>query len=294
MLSIVCRLFRHRRRLSIESSHHDSRLLLDLDRDLLQSPLRHPLRPHPRSILDIASLLPLDVNTILSSALAFKRTADLDRDLLRRQTVALLVDSPSLRFRMSFESAAAQLGASTTTYYVRDLPTDMHSVTLSEAAVVLSTYADCLVVGIDDPRNLKDVADFSQVPVINAEDAQGNPFDRTRLGHLPPGIVPDRRSLCIVLSDFVSIAEHRHNLTGLRVAFLGDLNSSRTYEIMRASCLLGMTTKAYDIHHADTSHLLQPKSVADEVGGGAFVPGGVRELNPNGHLMAGVPISSWI
>jgi hypothetical protein len=61
--------------------------------------------------------------------------------------------------------------------------------------------------------------------------------------------------------------EEKGELTGLKIGYLGDLASIRFYELMRASCVLGMQMKGYDIFQASFSdvHLLKPREEADQV-----------------------------
>ena len=140
---------------------------------ILHSSERH----HSRSILHTGQIATFVIDDILRNAAKFKRDPSFCSNLLARKTIALLIDSPSIRARLSFEIAAKELGGQATTYYVDDFPADLHSATLPEAALVISIYADCLAVCLDQERDLETVVRYSHIPVINMENTQGNPCE---------------------------------------------------------------------------------------------------------------------
>jgi ornithine carbamoyltransferase len=120
---------------------------------------------------------------------------------LRGKTVGLIFDKPSTRTRVSFETAMIQLGgtpifiSSKDTQIARDEP-------VRDTARVLSRYIDGLVIRTYSQELLKEFAEFSDIPVINA---------LTDLYH------PTQ-----VLSDIMTVIEYKGGYEGLKIAWVGD------------------------------------------------------------------------
>jgi ornithine carbamoyltransferase len=125
-------------------------------------------------------------------------------DSLRRQSVALLLEKPSTRTRVSFEVGVSQLGGS-----VVVLRSDESQLTRGESprdtALVLSRYVDAIVARVARHSTIEELAEWSRVPVVNA---------LTPLHHP-----------CQALADLLTLRERFGDLEGLRVAYVGDGNN---------------------------------------------------------------------
>ncbi len=120
------------------------------------------------------------------------------------QSVALVFHKPSLRTRVSFEVALAQLGARG--IYLTDAEIGLHSrEPVEDVARVLSRYVQAVVIRTFAQQTVDDLARCGSVPVINA---------LTDLSHP-----------CQILGDLFTAREAGFTLDGLAVAFIGDGNN---------------------------------------------------------------------
>ncbi|MGH7728587.1 MAG: ornithine carbamoyltransferase [Vulcanimicrobiaceae bacterium] len=174
-----------------------------------------------RSLLEVADLSPLELGTVLSLASHLKtaRTAD-QLPLLRGKTLAMLFEKPSLRTRVSFEVAMAQLGGSSLfagggefLIGTRESPED--------AARTLSRYVDAIVVRTHAHAPLASFAAAAGVPVINGLSEAAHP--------------------CQALADLVTIRERFGTLSGLRLAYVGDARNNVARSLAQAAVMSGVS-----------------------------------------------------
>jgi len=128
------------------------------------------------------------------------------RDLcLSGKTVALLFEKPSLRTRISFQVAAADLGANS--IYVRgeDIGGIGEREPVKDIARVLSRYVAAIVVRTFGHKAIVELAEWACVPVINALTDWSHP--------------------CQAMADVLTISECFGRLEGIRIAFVGDGNN---------------------------------------------------------------------
>lgn len=123
---------------------------------------------------------------------------------LKRKTVAMIFDKPSTRTRVSFEAGIAQLGGSS--IYLAPGQTQMsRNEPVADTARVLSRYVDGVVVRTFAQDTVAELARHSTIPVING--------------------LTDTHHPCQVLSDLMTMEERFGDLTGLKVAWVGDGNN---------------------------------------------------------------------
>jgi len=123
---------------------------------------------------------------------------------LKGKTVAMIFDKPSTRTRVSFEAGIAQLGGSS--IYLAPGQTQMsRNEPVADTARVLSRYVDGVVVRTFAQETVAELARHSTIPVING--------------------LTDTHHPCQVLSDLMTMEERFGDLTGLKVAWVGDGNN---------------------------------------------------------------------
>ena len=151
------------------------------------------------NLLSIDDLTPENIKNLLYIA----REALFSSSLLRHKILATAFFEPSTRTKLSFHSAMIHLGGN-----VIDLP-DSSSLKKGESEEdtirTLSQYADCLV--IRHPRDVKGLAKYSSVPVINAGDGSNE--------H-PTQALLDLHTMAMMDKEV------------LKIMFTGDLYHSRT------------------------------------------------------------------
>ena len=129
-----------------------------------------------------------------------------NRDLcLVGKSLVMLFEKPSLRTRMSFQIAMAQLGGNP--IYVK--PEDIGGIgkrePIKDMARVLDRYANGIMARTFAHETVVELAKFAEIPVINALTDWSHP--------------------CQAMADIMTIREHFGKLTGIKIAYIGDGNN---------------------------------------------------------------------
>ncbi len=125
------------------------------------------------------------------------------------QIMATLFYEPSTRTRLSFESAMQRLGGSVISCSDMRASSTAKGETVADTARVVSSYADVLVVRHYWDGAVQAMAEYADVPVINAGDG----------AHEHP-----TQTLC----DLYTLKKEKGELKGLTVVICGDLKNGRT------------------------------------------------------------------
>jgi ornithine carbamoyltransferase len=172
-----------------------------------------------RHFLRDDDLTQAEQSEILDLAAAIKKDRWGTRPLAGPQTVAVIFDKSSTRTRVSFAVGIADLGGvpliiSTANSQLggKESPSDTARVLERQvAAIVWRTYAQ---------SGLVEMAAGTTVPVINALSDEFHP--------------------CQLLADLLTIREHKGQLAGLTVTFLGDGADNMVHSYLLAGATAGM------------------------------------------------------
>ena len=123
---------------------------------------------------------------------------------LEDRTLAMIFEKPSTRTRMSFEAGIYQLGGAAIYLYTRDSQLGRGE-PVEDAAQVISRMCDIVMIRTFEQSILERFAKNSRVPVIN-------------------GLTNDYHP-CQVLADVYTFVEHRGEIRGKTVAWIGDANN---------------------------------------------------------------------
>ncbi len=173
-----------------------------------------------RDFLRIGDLSPEELRSVLTLARTLKDESKGTRtSALAGRAVAIVLEKPSTRTRVSFEVGAAQLGAHPVV-----LTTDGSQLArgepIKDTARVLSGYSDLIVYRTFGDVRLAEMAKYASVPVINALSDEGHPIQ--------------------VLCDVFTIEEATgQSIAGKRVAFVGDCSSNMARSFVEAASLFG-------------------------------------------------------
>jgi len=133
-----------------------------------------------RDFLGLKDFSSAELEYLLERAVEMKAGRDRERHL-EGMGIGMLFTVPSTRTRISFQSAARQLGAQAECYAPQDLQLS-NSETLVDTAEVMSRFLDAIVVRTYDMNaygkghaSLCTMAEHSAVPVINALDDKEHP-----------------------------------------------------------------------------------------------------------------------
>ncbi|WP_319545119.1 ornithine carbamoyltransferase [Ruegeria conchae] len=127
-----------------------------------------------------------------------------DEQPLKDRMVALIFEKPSTRTRVSFDVGVRQMGGQTMVLSGKDMQLG-HGETIADTARVLSRYVDMIMIRTFDETILTEMAEYSDVPVING--------------------LTDRTHPCQIMADVLTFEEHRGPIKGKKVVWTGDGNN---------------------------------------------------------------------
>ncbi len=214
-------------------------------------PLRgvSPLRG--RSILQTADLGPSEIEQILALAGYLKTHSLGDRlHLLSGKTLAMLFEKPSLRTRVSFETAMHHLGGDVLFAQGHEFSLGSRE-TPEDAAKVLSRYVDAIVVRTHAHEPLERFASAASIPVINGLSALAHP--------------------CQSLADLLTMRERFGSLRGLRIAYVGDGRNNVAASLAEGAVLSGAVISfgTPPSHRPSETFLAHLKRIGKPCGGSA-------------------------
>jgi ornithine carbamoyltransferase len=140
----------------------------------------------------------------LASTLKRKLKQGISHPLLIHKCLAMIFEKPSLRTRVTFEAGMVQLGGHAVFLGPNEVQLGVRE-TPADCARSLSRWVDLITVRTFSQATLEEMAQYASVPVINA---------LTDLSHP-----------CQVLADCLTLIEHKGDLKGLKIAFIGDGNN---------------------------------------------------------------------
>jgi len=197
-----------------------------------------------KSLLSVADLSREGIERLLERASRMKHGQP--SQPLQGRTLALLFEKPSLRTRVSFETAMIQLGGHAIYLSPAEVGLGKRE-PVADVARVLSRYTDAVAARTFDHATLHLLALNAGIPVINA--------------------LSDIEHPCQALSDLFTIWEKKGRLPGLTLAFVGDSNNVAN-SLLLASVLTGMNFRIASPHgYAITESVLdQGRGLADSSG----------------------------
>ncbi len=202
--------------------------------------LRHFLRDD--------DLTPAEQLAVLDLAGAMKQERYARRPLDGPRAVAVIFDKPSTRTRVSFSIGIAELGG-------YPLVIDAQSSQLgrgepiADTARVLDRQVAAIVWRTFGQERIEQMAAASSVPVVNALTDQFHP--------------------CQILADLQTVREHRGELPGLTLTYLGDgaNNMSHSYLLGGATAGMHVRVGAPESYQPDPAVLAAAAEIARGTGG---------------------------
>jgi len=137
----------------------------------------------------------------------------------KNRVLGMIFDKSSTRTRVSFETGMVQFGGHAIFLSPRDTQLGRGE-PVEDSARVLSRMVDAIMIRTYDHKNLERFAEYSNVPVINA--------------------LTDMYHPCQLLADMQTYYEHRGDIAGKTVAYIGDGNNM-CHSYMNAARQYGFT-----------------------------------------------------
>ena len=169
-----------------------------------------------RSLVTIADHSKEKIMYLLRMAGEFEKHTN--RKLLEGKVVATLFFEPSTRTRLSFETAANRLGARVIGFTDPKVTSSTKGETLKDTIMMVSNYADLIVMRHYLEGAARYASEVSPVPIINAGDGANQHPSQTML-------------------DLYSIYKTQGTLDNLQIYMVGDLKYGRTVH----SLIVGMS-----------------------------------------------------
>lgn len=182
------------------------------------------------NFITVADMTREDILDFLERAAEFEKKPN--RHLLDDHIVATLFFEPSTRTRLSFETAANRLGAKVIGFADPKVSSGVKGETLKDTIMMVSNYADVIVMRHFQEGAAEEAAKVSPVPIVNAGDGSNQHPSQTML-------------------DLYSMYKTQGTLDNLTIHLVGDLKYGRTVHSM----LQAMR------HFNPTFHFVSPKEL---------------------------------
>ena len=143
-------------------------------------------------------------------------------ELLKGKTLGMIFEKSSTRTRVSFEVGMTLLGGHAIFLSSNDIQLGRGE-TIEDTALVLSRYVDIIMYRAKSNKAMKELAKHATVPVISGLDDKEHP--------------------CQVITDFMTIKEHKGSLKGLNFVYMGDGNNNMAHSYLLGCGISGMNIK---------------------------------------------------
>ena len=157
-----------------------------------------------KDLISIHDLTLEEIEEIFDLAKRMKETPADYSESLAGKTLGMIFQKPSTRTRVSFEVGIYQLGGIGLYLSSNDMQLGRGE-TVADTARVLSRYVDAIMARVFAHQDIIDLARYGNIPVING--------------------LSDLLHPCQALADFLTLREHKGELRGLKLAYVGDGNN---------------------------------------------------------------------
>jgi ornithine carbamoyltransferase len=120
------------------------------------------------------------------------------------QSLAMIFAKPSARTRISFETGFTWMGGHALFLGPNDIGIGKREA-IKDIARVVSRYNDVIMARLFDHQHILELAEYSDIPVINA--------------------LTDYNHPCQIMADILTVWEHRGNLDDMKITYMGDGNN---------------------------------------------------------------------
>ncbi len=159
-----------------------------------------------KHLLKLMDLSKKDIVDILNLAdqLKYEKHNGIEHHLLKGKTLGMIFQKSSTRTRVSFEVGMYDLGGSALFLSSNDLQIGRGE-PVEDTARVLSRYLDAIMIRTFEQSEVEALAEYGSIPIINGLTDYAHP--------------------CQVLADLLTIREHKGQIEGNKLCFVGDGNN---------------------------------------------------------------------
>jgi len=225
-----------------------------------------------RHFLRDDDLSPAEQADVLELAARMKAAPYDAKPLAGPRTVAVLFDKPTLRTQSSFVAGIAELGGNPMVVDANLAKIGVRE-SIADTARVLGRQASVIVWRTFDQSRLEEMAQHAGVPVVNALTDQFHP--------------------CQTLADLLTVKEHRGELAGQVLAFVGDAASNMGHSYLLAGALAGMHVRVSGPagFEPDPAVLARARAIASGTGGSAELVAAPAEAAEDADVLA---TDTWV
>ena len=165
-----------------------------------------------------------NLNEIIDLGINLKNKSKkgLNIEILKGKTLGMIFEKSSTRTRVSFEVGMTKLGGHALFLSKNDIQLGRGE-TIEDTALVLSRYVDIIMYRANSSEQMKELAEKSTVPVISGLDDKEHP--------------------CQVITDLMTIKEHKKSLKNLNFVYIGDGNNNMSHSYLLGCGISGMNIK---------------------------------------------------
>jgi len=168
------------------------------------------------SMLDVKN----DLEKIIDDAIEMKKGNY--SQFMKGKVMAMIFEKSSTRTRVSFEVAMQKLGGHAIFLSKNDIQLGRGE-TIEDTAKVLSRYVDVIMYRAFSHENMKELAKYASIPVINGLDDEEHP--------------------CQVIADLMTIKEKKGKLRGLKLVYFGDGDNNMAHSLLLGCAIAGIKIK---------------------------------------------------
>ena len=156
-----------------------------------------------KNLLTLDEINSNDLSEILrlAAVMKFERRRGIRKRLLEGRSLALILQKPSTRTRVSFEAAMTELGGHAITLDTNMLQL-VRGETIEDTSRTISSYVDAVAARMTKHKELENFAAASRVPVFNCLSNNFHP--------------------CQTLADLHTVIEEKGSSNDVKVAWIGD------------------------------------------------------------------------
>jgi ornithine carbamoyltransferase len=167
--------------------------------------------------LSIRDFAPKEIREFIELGRLIKANPELYADSLKRQTLALIFEKPSLRTRVSFDVGIHQLGGFSLYLSPAEINLGKRE-SIYDVAKNLERMVQGIMIRTFAHEIVDQMAEYAEIPIINGLTDYSHP--------------------CQAMADYMTIFELKGEVAGLKVAYVGDGNNV-AHSLMFAGAQLG-------------------------------------------------------